>query len=101
MKGGKAHKAILEAAHTIAEAQREHLLRRAQALNVTRIICTGHSLGAGVAALLTVLLCQSLAEFRDATRKPRFAVLARCVGPTVVGDHALLDRYAHLIDSCM
>ncbi|KAI8608865.1 hypothetical protein BC830DRAFT_1153507 [Chytriomyces sp. MP71] len=96
---GAAHQGILRAAQQILERHGEELLRWAKERAVDRIFCTGHSLGAGVGALLTMLLQERLEEFRKVTEKPHFAIRGHCFATPGVVTKPLVAKYEAYIDN--
>ncbi|KAJ3116807.1 hypothetical protein HDU96_008703 [Phlyctochytrium bullatum] len=96
---GAAHLGILRAAQSIVDARLPDLLSWCAQLGVSRLICTGHSLGAGTAALLSVLLDERLEDFKRATGRADFRVLGRCVATPGVTDQRLGERYKGVIEN--
>ncbi|KAI8608864.1 hypothetical protein BC830DRAFT_1233727 [Chytriomyces sp. MP71] len=73
-QNGSVHKGMLRGAQEILEKHLEQLLVWCRKLGVRTLYCTGHSLGAGTAALLTILLDEQLQLFRDVTGIPDFII---------------------------
>ncbi|KAJ3098580.1 hypothetical protein HDU97_003925 [Phlyctochytrium planicorne] len=96
---GAAHRGILRAAQSIIDAQLANLLDWCSKHKPSSLICTGHSLGAGTAALLTILLNEHLDEFRKVTGNPDFRIKGHCIATPAVANHALADGREDLIDN--
>jgi hypothetical protein len=96
---GAAHQGMLRAAQHIFDKHFGDLLKWCKSLKVFKIACTGHSLGAGTANLLTILLLDKIQEFKDVTRNTNFSIRGYCFAPPGLSNHALADRYVNEIDN--
>jgi hypothetical protein len=89
----------LKAATNILDKHLSNLIQWSRERQVYGIRCTGHSLGAGAANLLTILLQQHLNDFLGATGDKNFNIRGHCFATPGVANHALADPYADLIDN--
>ena len=67
----RAHKGMLEAAVRISEQLSCRLLKLVEKTNAKELVVTGHSLGAGVASLVALLLVRGFWCFRSREIKTR------------------------------
>ncbi|KAJ3205220.1 hypothetical protein HDU67_008981 [Dinochytrium kinnereticum] len=86
VQDGAAHRGILRAAQSILDAHLPSLLTWCRDLKAKKLICTGHSLGGGTAALLTILLNERLDEFRKVTGLEGFEIRGACIATPAVAD---------------
>jgi pimeloyl-ACP methyl ester carboxylesterase len=82
---GVSHKGFVFSANYIYNNFRQQLLDWTKKLNPKRIVCTGHSYGGSVAAILSILLRDDLTQLRELAQNPGMEVEAITFGaaPTI------------------
>ncbi|KAI9338843.1 hypothetical protein BDR26DRAFT_407142 [Obelidium mucronatum] len=98
-QNGSVHKGIFRAAQHIFETQFKQLLIWVKELKLASIFCTGHSLGAGVCTLLTLLLEEQIEAFQKASGNRDFRVHAHAFATPGVATKPLATKCKHLIDN--
>ncbi|RUS24049.1 hypothetical protein BC938DRAFT_474208 [Jimgerdemannia flammicorona] len=68
-------------------------------VTLNSLIITGHSLGAGTAAILTMMVVDHLEELRWLSRNPDFTVHSYGFGPVAATSYELGQRYKDYIDA--
>ncbi|KAJ3030151.1 UNVERIFIED_CONTAM: hypothetical protein HDU68_009925 [Siphonaria sp. JEL0065] len=96
---GSVHKGIFRAAQQIFDNQLEALLGWVQELKVPAIYCTGHSLGAGTCALLTLLLDEQRNRFVDVSGNKDFIIHAHAFATPGVTTRPVAEKCVELIDN--
>ncbi|KAI9002402.1 hypothetical protein BC832DRAFT_119316 [Gaertneriomyces semiglobifer] len=71
---GYAHRGFLRCAQWLEENLTNRIKGWVKQYNCNAVYLAAHSLGAGVASLFTMILCQHLDEFREISRNPKFAL---------------------------
>ncbi|KAI8890328.1 hypothetical protein K501DRAFT_328675 [Backusella circina FSU 941] len=66
---------------------------------VKSFIITGHSLGAGTAAILTMMVADHIDQLRELSNNPDFRVHCYSYAPVASVSHDLSEKYKHHIDS--
>ncbi|KAJ3411179.1 hypothetical protein HDV05_002645 [Chytridiales sp. JEL 0842] len=97
--GGAAHTSILRGARYIVEDHLKELVRWCKEKGVKRLYCVGHSLGAGISALLVILMQEHLEMFKRETGKMDFEIKGVNFACPGVATHGLADPFEDLIDS--
>ncbi|KAJ3256579.1 hypothetical protein HDU77_003104 [Chytriomyces hyalinus] len=98
-QNGSAHRGMLRSAQQIVEKHLLDLLEWSRSLGVAKIFCTGHSLGAGVGALLTILLNEKLDLFVNETQNPDFNIHGHCFATPGVVTRPVAEKYESSIDN--
>ncbi|KAI7899534.1 uncharacterized protein BX663DRAFT_478497 [Cokeromyces recurvatus] len=104
-KGGLVHAGMLASAQWLfttiipqiylyVSEQTERNKRR-----ISSFIITGHSLGAGTAAILTMMVVEHLDQLRELSQNPHFRVHCYSYAPVASVSHDLSERYSDYIDS--
>ncbi|KAI7863549.1 hypothetical protein BDF14DRAFT_1843298 [Spinellus fusiger] len=104
-KGGLVHSGMLASAqwfftriipqifHYVAEQS------KSPTRPISSIVITGHSLGAGTAALLTMMVADHLDELRQLSDNPNFKVHCYGYAPVASVSLDISEKYKHCIDS--
>ncbi|KAI8641771.1 hypothetical protein BD408DRAFT_403133 [Parasitella parasitica] len=66
---------------------------------ISSFIITGHSLGAGTAAVLTMMVVDHIEQLRELSNNPEFKVHCYSYAPVASVSHDLSERYKDHIDS--
>ncbi|KAJ3102382.1 hypothetical protein HDU97_000589 [Phlyctochytrium planicorne] len=98
LKDGSVHLGMLRNAQWIIDHHLKDIKVWAKELNVTRIVCTGHSLGGGIATILTFLIMDLMDEIRKAAEKPNLGLHMYGVGTPPVVSKELSDKYGEFFD---
>ncbi|CAH1445548.1 unnamed protein product [Lactuca virosa] len=94
--GGYVHNGLLKAAGVVLDAEHEILKKLLEEYPNYSLTFTGHSLGSGVAALLTMLVVQNRHKLGDIDRK---RVRCYSIAPARCMSLNLAVRYADIINS--
>ncbi|KAJ3138456.1 hypothetical protein HK100_012717 [Physocladia obscura] len=95
---GSVHKGILRSAQAIIDAHFKDIIGWCKSLNVEKIVCTGHSLGAGTASLLAILFTEQLEKLKEGTGNPNFIVIGRCFASPGTATTELAKSCSSFID---
>lgn len=104
-KGGLVHSGILASAQWFFTRiiPQIYLYISEQTQNKTRrvssFIITGHSLGAGAAAVLTMMVVDHIEQLRELSNNPEFKVHCYSYAPVASVSHDLSEKYKDHIDS--
>lgn len=94
--GGYVHNGLLKAAGCVLNAECDRLRELVEKYPNYTLTFTGHSLGSGVAALLTIVVVQNLGKLRNIDRK---RVSCYAIAPARCMSLNLAVRYADVINS--
>ncbi|KAJ3076270.1 hypothetical protein HDU98_004569 [Podochytrium sp. JEL0797] len=97
-QNGSVHKGMLRAAQLIVDTHLEQLLAWVKELGVKAVYCTGHSLGAGTSALVTLLL-EEKRELFVAAGGPDFIIHGHCFATPGVATRPLAEKCGDLVDN--
>ncbi|KAI9336008.1 hypothetical protein DFJ73DRAFT_893048 [Zopfochytrium polystomum] len=98
IKGGTAHVGMLRSAQWIITKHFADLKKWVAERRPARLLTTGHSLGAGTATLLTLLLVDKLEELRAVGRSD-LVLHAYTMAPPLTVSQDLADTYGHLFSN--
>ncbi|KAI9470085.1 MAG: hypothetical protein EXX96DRAFT_588740 [Benjaminiella poitrasii] len=104
-KGGLVHSGMLASAQwlftTIIPQIFLYVSEQTETKNrpISSFIITGHSLGAGTAAILTMMVVEHLDQLRELSQNPQFRVHCYSYAPVASVSHDLSEKYSDFIDS--
>ncbi|KAJ1560643.1 hypothetical protein HK405_006400 [Cladochytrium tenue] len=99
LKDGVVHVGMLRAAQWIISNCLGDLKRWLSERRPRRVLCTGHSLGAGTATILTLLLVDRVPELRAASGHADFDLHGYLVAPPPTVSRNLAETYGQYFDS--
>jgi hypothetical protein len=97
---GSAHLGMLRSAQWIVDHHLDDLKTWVKEKDVSKIYCTGHSLGAGTATILTLLIHDHLDMLRLYSEKPNLIVHGYGVASPPTVSKELADEHGDLFDHC-
>ncbi|KAJ3213153.1 hypothetical protein HDU67_003240, partial [Dinochytrium kinnereticum] len=99
LKNGSVHLGMLRNAQWIINHHLTDIIKWARDLDVDRIVCTGHSLGSGVATILTFLIMDLMEEIRRESGKPGLGLHMYGLGTPPVVSGELAEEFGEYFDN--